>query len=172
MGHRLITNTESPIVVVLRCVVLSLSHPIIFRSARRHIRVSRTTQRLHGAGVYRGDRLFLVNPPNKRYETGDITVYRIPGQDISIMHRVLETHVVVKTVSPFFSPLILRGSGRLRSSRGVREAMPRPENQLLLTKGDNNYLYDVELYQGLDWLGERWVQKCFVTLQYSRCCPA
>jgi len=34
----------------------------------------------------------------------------------------------------------------------VREATPRPENQLLLTKGDNNYLDDVELYQGLDWL--------------------
>ena len=34
----------------------------------------------------------------------------------------------------------------------VRESKPRPENQLLLTKGDNNYLDDVELYQGLDWL--------------------
>jgi signal peptidase len=34
----------------------------------------------------------------------------------------------------------------------VREAKPRPENQLILTKGDNNYLDDVELYQGLDWL--------------------
>jgi hypothetical protein len=36
--------------------------------------------------------------------------------------------------------------------RSVREATPRTENQLLLTKGDNNYLDDVELYQGLDWL--------------------
>jgi signal peptidase len=34
----------------------------------------------------------------------------------------------------------------------IREAKPRPENQLILTKGDNNYLDDVELYQGLDWL--------------------
>lgn len=34
----------------------------------------------------------------------------------------------------------------------VREPKPRPENQLILTKGDNNYLDDVELYQGLDWL--------------------
>ena len=50
---------------------------------------------------YRGDLLFLVNPPNKRYETGDITVYRIPGQDIPIVHRVLETHDVVKTVNGF-----------------------------------------------------------------------
>ena len=49
-------------------------------------------------------------------------------------------------------PLILRGSGRLTSARSVREATPLPENQLLLTKGDNNYLDDIELYQGLDWL--------------------
>jgi signal peptidase len=86
---------------------------------------------------YRGDLLFLVNPPNKRYETGDITVYRIPGQDIPIVHRVLETHDVVKTVNGFvlFPPLRLRGSGRLSSARSVREATPLPENQLLLTKG-------------------------------------
>jgi signal peptidase len=49
-------------------------------------------------------------------------------------------------------PLILRSSGRLTSARSVREATPLPENQLLLTKGDNNYLDDIELYQGLDWL--------------------
>jgi len=107
-GLGLITNTESPIVVVL-----SGSMEPAF---------------------YRGDILFLINPPNKRYEIGDITVYKIPGQDIPIVHRILETHDVVKVVN------------------GVREAKPLPENQLLLTKGDNNYLDDVELYQGLDWL--------------------
>ncbi len=48
---------------------------------------------------YRGDILFLVNPPNTRYENGDITVYKIPGQDIPIVHRVLETHDVVKVVN-------------------------------------------------------------------------
>ncbi|KAH9059105.1 hypothetical protein EDB87DRAFT_1675226 [Lactarius vividus] len=113
-GLGLITNTESPIVVVL-----SGSMEPAF---------------------YRGDLLFLVNPANKRYDTGDITVYRIPGQDIPIVHRVLETHDVVKVIDG------------LSSARSVRETTPRPENQLLLTKGDNNYLDDVELYQGLDWL--------------------
>ncbi|KAI0306129.1 hypothetical protein B0F90DRAFT_1808621 [Multifurca ochricompacta] len=97
-GLGLITNTESPIVVVL-----SGSMEPAF---------------------YRGDILFLVNPQNKRYEVGDITVYKIPGQDIPIVHRVLETHDVVKVVN------------------GVRQAKPLPENQLLLTKGDNNYLDD------------------------------
>ncbi|KAH9958975.1 hypothetical protein BC827DRAFT_535600 [Russula dissimulans] len=107
-GLGLITNTESPIVVVLSGSMEPAFH--------------------------RGDLLFLVNPPNTRYQVGDITVYKIPGQDIPIVHRVLETHDVVKAVN------------------GVREAKPRPENQLLLTKGDNNYLDDIELYQGLDWL--------------------
>jgi signal peptidase I len=48
---------------------------------------------------HRGDILFLVNPPNTRYEIGDITVYKIPGQDIPIVHRILETHDVVKVVN-------------------------------------------------------------------------
>lgn len=43
---------------------------------------------------YRGDLLFLTNPPSELYRTGDITVYRIPGADIPIVHRVLETHDV------------------------------------------------------------------------------
>ena len=50
---------------------------------------------------YRGDILFLVNPQNKRYEIGDITVYKIPGQDIPIVHRILETHDAVKVVNGF-----------------------------------------------------------------------
>ena len=71
---------------------------------------------------YRGDLLFLVNPPNKRYETGDITVYRIPGQDIPIVHRVLETHDVVKTVNRFVLSLKTARRGKaqylLQRSRG------------------------------------------------------
>ena len=30
-----------------------------------------------------------------------------------------------------------------------------PGDQLLLTKGDNNYVDDIELYQGLDWLEKK-----------------
>jgi hypothetical protein len=41
---------------------------------------------------YRGDLLFLTNPPHERYKTGDITVYKVPGAEIPIVHRVLETH--------------------------------------------------------------------------------
>lgn len=41
---------------------------------------------------YRGDLLFLTNPPQTFYKTGDITVYQIPGVDIPIVHRVIEAH--------------------------------------------------------------------------------
>jgi signal peptidase len=82
---------------------------------------------------YRGDLLFLTNPVSERYKTGDITVYKIPGADIPIVHRVLETH----DVPP-----------KTRKARKAGE----PNSQLMLTKGDNNYVDDLELYQGLQWL--------------------
>ena len=44
---------------------------------------------------YRGDLLFLTNPPNARYRTGDITVYKVPNAEIPIVHRVLETHDIL-----------------------------------------------------------------------------
>ncbi|KDR77181.1 hypothetical protein GALMADRAFT_246428 [Galerina marginata CBS 339.88] len=111
-GLGIITNSESPIVVVL-----SGSMEPAF---------------------YRGDLLFLTNPSNERYQTGDITVYKIPGADIPIVHRVLETHDV--------SPKKKKGSVNKESEAAV------VAHQRLLTKGDNNYVDDIELYQGLEWL--------------------
>ncbi|CEH14855.1 signal peptidase i [Ceraceosorus bombacis] len=69
---------------------------------------------------YRGDLLFLSMPDAKRkFKVGDITVYKVPGADIPIVHRVLETH-----------------------------DLPEEEDQLLLTKGDNNSADDLVLYNG------------------------
>lgn len=34
-------------------------------------------------------------------------------------------------------------------------ASPLGQKQLLLTKGDNNYADDIELYQGLSWLEKK-----------------
>jgi len=119
-GLGLITNTESPIVVVL-----SGSMEPAF---------------------YRGDLLFLTNPPNERYQTGDITVYKIPGAEIPIVHRVLETHDGLK---------IRRSKARrgfVMSGPTFEPTPSSPENQLLLTKGDNNELDDTSLYQGLEFL--------------------
>ncbi|GJJ14796.1 Signal peptidase complex catalytic subunit [Clathrus columnatus] len=106
-GLGLITNTESPIVVVL-----SGSMEPAF---------------------YRGDLLFLTNPPHTSYKTGDITVYQIPGVDIPIVHRVIEAHDLAKDPSS-------------------NNTLLHTNRQLLLTKGDNNYADDIQLYQGLDWL--------------------
>ncbi|KAJ7589968.1 signal peptidase complex catalytic subunit SEC11 [Mycena floridula] len=71
----------------------------------------------------RGDIIFMTNLPHERYKTGDIMVYKIPGADIPIVHRVLETHDTPGTLK-----------------------------QLMLTKGDNNDIDDLELYKGLEWL--------------------
>ena len=51
---------------------------------------------------YRGDLLFLTNPASEQYMTGDITVYKIPGADIPIVHRVIETHDVVSKGSVIY----------------------------------------------------------------------
>ncbi|WRT64810.1 signal peptidase I [Kwoniella shivajii] len=70
-GLCLFTNSESPIVVVL-----SGSMEPAF---------------------YRGDILFLTNPAEVPYEIGDITIYKIPGQNIPIVHRVIESHITNTT---------------------------------------------------------------------------
>ncbi|KAF8336271.1 uncharacterized protein EI90DRAFT_3144652 [Cantharellus anzutake] len=102
-GLGLVMNTESPIVVVL-----SGSMEPAF---------------------YRGDLLFLTNPSNTPYVVGEITVYKVPGKDIPIVHRIVETH----------------------------QTGENPTDQLLLTKGDNNHLDDLELYEGLQWLQRKHV---------------
>jgi len=117
-GLGLLTNTESPIVVVL-----SGSMEPAF---------------------YRGDLLFLTNPAHERYHTGDITVYKVPGADIPIVHRVMETHD------------IFTGSSKIKSDEESGfMGQPPARNQLLLTKGDNNPVDDIDLYKGISWLERR-----------------
>ncbi|EAU84074.1 signal peptidase 21kDa subunit [Coprinopsis cinerea okayama7 len=97
---------------------------------------------------YRGDLLFLTNPASEQYKTGDITVYKVPGFDIPIVHRVMETHNLPPTVD--VKPYISRA--RYSSSKDVTVQSKDSETQLLLTKGDNNAVDDIELYNGLNWL--------------------
>ncbi|KAF5325252.1 hypothetical protein D9619_009699 [Psilocybe cf. subviscida] len=115
-GLGILTNSESPIVVVL-----SGSMEPAF---------------------YRGDLLFLTNPAGELYKTGDITVYKIPGADIPIVHRVLETHDVKPK----------KKKSKKTSSESSTPIEVVTVKQRLLTKGDNNYVDDIELYQGLEWL--------------------
>jgi signal peptidase len=99
--------------------------------------------------ISRGDLLFLSNLASERYKTGDIVVYKIPGADTPIVHRVIERHDVPSTIdirqyTKF--PKVSKGTGRGSSSK-----LGGP-SQLLLTKGDNNPVDDTELYRGLEWL--------------------
>ncbi|EIM87494.1 signal peptidase I [Stereum hirsutum FP-91666 SS1] len=90
---------------------------------------------------YRGDLLFLTNPLGARYQTGDIVVYKIMGEKFPIVHRILETHDV--------------SLPQLRSGKPIN--YPSSNDQLLLTKGDNNPADDIELYRGLEWLERKHV---------------
>ncbi|EIW80476.1 hypothetical protein CONPUDRAFT_165987 [Coniophora puteana RWD-64-598 SS2] len=108
-GLRVVLNTKEPIVVVLTGSMEPAFH--------------------------RGDVLFLTNPDGLRYSTGDIVVYSIPGFDIPIVHRVIETHDLPQ--SALSDP---------------RASTTPVDSQLLLTKGDDNSADDVALYDGLEWL--------------------
>jgi signal peptidase len=128
-GLGFITNTESPIVVVLRYVT-NRPNPLIKKKKTPSLYFSGSME----PAFYRGDLLFLTNPSYESYRTGDITVYKIPGAPIPIVHRVLETHDIKPTNS---------------ESASGQSLIPR---QFLLTKGDNNNIDDIDLYQGLNWL--------------------
>ncbi|GAA5900549.1 hypothetical protein JCM5296_005279 [Sporobolomyces johnsonii] len=96
-GLSVICNTESPIVVVL-------------------------SESMEPA-IQRGDLLFLTMPRTAPLQHGDITVYKVPGAAIPIVHRVIEAHLEHNSTE-----------------------------QWLLTKGDNNHADDVGLYNGMRYL--------------------
>lgn len=76
-GLSLVTNTESPVVVVLSGSMEPAFH--------------------------RGDLLFLTMS-QKPIEIGEITVYQVPGTAIPIVHRVIETRETC--VSSLQSPIL------------------------------------------------------------------
>ncbi|BGP26178.1 signal peptidase, endoplasmic reticulum-type [Rhodotorula toruloides] len=96
-GLSIACNTESPVVVVL-------------------------SESMEPA-IQRGDLLFLTMPRTAPLKHGDITVYKVPGSPIPIVHRVIETH----------------------DEKNSTE-------QWILTKGDNNRVDDVGLYNGMKYL--------------------
>ncbi|BGP56731.1 hypothetical protein JCM8202_004497 [Rhodotorula sphaerocarpa] len=96
-GLSVACNTESPVVVVL-------------------------TESMEPA-IQRGDLLFLTMPRSSPLRHGDITVYKVPGAPIPIVHRVIEAH-----------------------------NEPNNTDQWILTKGDNNPVDDVGMYRGMRYL--------------------
>lgn len=110
----LISNSESPIVVVLS----GSMEP----------------------GVHRGDLLVLTNyDKSEKLVSGDIVVYKIPGRDIPIVHRIIKIHE--------------------DHDLGID----------VLSKGDNNIPDDRELYgPGRNWLQRPMIiGRAFAFLPYA-----
>ncbi|GAB0490188.1 hypothetical protein MMPV_001420 [Pyropia vietnamensis] len=98
----LITNSESPIVVVLS----GSMEP----------------------AIHRGDLLLLSNRYSTPLVSGDIVVYKLPGRDVPIVHRIIKVHQEYGTTAVD-----------------------------ILTKGDNNLPDDRELYGDRKWLSREMV---------------
>ena len=79
------TNTESPIVVVLRCVDL---WP--FRAYVRCAYISSISGSMEPA-FYRGD-LLLLTFYSDPIRAGDICVFKLDGRSVPIVHRVIKVH--------------------------------------------------------------------------------
>lgn len=83
----LMTNCKSPVVVVLRYA---------WQRASLHHHRSLIEFDTHSGsmepGIYRGDLLLLSNNLPQTYRNGDITVYQVAGDAITIVHRVVQTH--------------------------------------------------------------------------------
>jgi len=73
--------------------------------------------------IHRGDLLLLSNRYSTPLVSGDIVVYKLPGRDVPIVHRIIKVHEEHDTAEVD-----------------------------ILTKGDNNLPDDRELYGDRKWL--------------------
>ncbi|GAA5807875.1 hypothetical protein MFLAVUS_001255 [Mucor flavus] len=89
-GFSIITNTESPIVVVMS------------GSMR--------------PAFDRGDLLFLSLPKNDPVEINDICVFKLPGHGIPIVHRVLKIHEDVNTGKEY---ILTKGDNNTQDDRSL-----------------------------------------------------
>lgn len=121
-GLSVVCNTDSPVVVVLRYVT-------------RFLRIRSEGMLMYGPrsesmepAIQRGDLLFLTMPRHAPLKHGDITVYKVPGSPIPIVHRVIETH-------DEFVPLVTRRP----ASRGKRETDGRVSGRTGRTRQSSGY---------------------------------
>eukprot|EP01101_Sappina_pedata_P002498 TRINITY_DN12732_c0_g1_i1.p1 TRINITY_DN12732_c0_g1~~TRINITY_DN12732_c0_g1_i1.p1 ORF type:complete len:211 (-),score=72.21 TRINITY_DN12732_c0_g1_i1:211-843(-) len=113
-----ITNTESPVVVVLS----GSMEP----------------------AYYRGDLLFL-SESSKDYKTGDVLVFEIEGRGIPIVHRIIRVHQ--KPGAPPKKEIIKSAWWKFLEDDTVYPSVE------ILTKGDNNAVDDLSLYNR----GQKWI---------------
>ncbi|ORZ03358.1 signal peptidase I [Syncephalastrum racemosum] len=89
-GLAITLNTESPIVVVLSGSMEPAFH--------------------------RGDLLFLSMPRSDPVDVNDICVFKLPGRDVPIVHRVIKLHDVAETGKQY---LLTKGDNNPRDDRGL-----------------------------------------------------
>lgn len=121
---KVFTNTESPIVVVLT----GSMEPAFFR----------------------GD-LLLVTHFNEDLEMGDIIVFKIPNQEIPIVHRamIIQIHQDQQSEPRYELSLLDTFNKKL-----IKQPYDQEFN--LLSKGDNNPVNDRGLYpHGVIWLNRK-----------------
>ncbi|KAI9340100.1 signal peptidase I [Pilaira anomala] len=92
-GIAVVTNTESPIVVVLSGSMEPAFH--------------------------RGDLLFLTLPKNDPVAINDICVFKLPGRDIPIVHRVLKVHESNSSKKEY---ILTKGDANPRDDRVLYDA--------------------------------------------------
>lgn len=125
----LLFNTESPIVVVLS----GSMEPLFYRGDILFLRLP------HSHATTVPDNPGVSAAP---LQVGDITVYKLAGKDIPIVHRVVHAH---------YTPTSATSTKSTTSSKKQYR-----EIEYVLTKGDNNPQDDRGLYNtNQDWLHER-----------------
>ncbi|KAI8141413.1 SEC11-like 1 [Fennellomyces sp. T-0311] len=67
-------------------------------------------------GFDRGDLLVLSLPPNDPVDVNDICVFKLPGRDVPIVHRVIKLHDDVATGKQY---LLTKGDNNPRDDRGL-----------------------------------------------------
>jgi signal peptidase len=87
-GLMVVTGSESPIVVVLRCETYAQKLLSRFQILNFKNYYSGSME----PAFHRGDLLFLTNPTEEPVRVGEIVVFKIEGRDIPIVHRVLKVH--------------------------------------------------------------------------------
>ena len=93
-----VTHSESPVVVVLRCVLDARPPRVrcrwlgcLRRCSRTRVCVTIRSGSMKPA-FQRGDILFLNNQQDDPIRVGEIVVFKVRGRDIPIVHRVLNVH--------------------------------------------------------------------------------
>jgi len=157
-GLGLLTNTESPIVVVLRyllCANFPHITDVSFNEPSRTLSVDRwsphsTVETCSSSQIPLNNDTTSVISLCTRFPERIYQSY-IGCWRLTTLYRKSQSELATFVSSAQAVDLLLL------NRRSTEAAVPNPEDQLLLTKGDNNPVDDIALYRGLKHLGRKHV---------------